>query len=75
MALFWPFSLYIKIGIVLGFVKGNISKELEEGDKVLKMAFEKHPNRFKGKVPKPMALPRAVWINKPSPNESDSVMH
>jgi hypothetical protein len=33
------------------------------------------PSRFKGKVPKPMALPKAVWINKPSPNESDSVIH
>jgi hypothetical protein len=42
-------------------------------EKVLKMAFKKHPNRFKGKVPKPMvALPKAVWINKPSPNKSDS---
>jgi putative transposase len=32
---------------------------------VLAEAYEKHPNRFKGKMPKPLALPHAVWINKP----------
>lgn len=32
---------------------------------VLAGAYEKHPNRFKGKMPKPPALPQAVWINKP----------
>ena len=43
---------------------------------VLKMAFEKQPTRFKGRVPKPMVLLKAmVWINKPLPNESDSVTH
>ena len=54
---------------------GRAEQIIKEREKVLKMAFEKHPNRFKGKVPKPMALPKAVWINKPSPNESDSVIH
>ena len=32
---------------------------------VLAEAYEKHPKRFKGKMPKPLALPQAVWINKP----------
>jgi len=32
---------------------------------VLAEAFGNHPNRFKGKIPKPPALPQAVWINKP----------
>jgi putative transposase len=32
---------------------------------VLAKAYEKHPKRFKGKMPKPPALPEAVWINKP----------
>ena len=32
---------------------------------VLAKAYEKHPNRFKGRMPKPPALPQAVWINKP----------
>ena len=54
---------------------GRAEQIIKEREKVLKLAFEKHPNRFKGKVPKSMALPKAVWINKPSPNESDSVIH
>ena len=32
---------------------------------VLAEVYEKHPNRFKGKIPKPPALPQAAWINKP----------
>ena len=32
---------------------------------VLAEAFEKNPLRFKGKLPKPIPLPRAAWINKP----------
>jgi len=54
---------------------GRAEQIIKEREKILKMAFEKHPNRFKGKVPKPMALPKAVWINKPLPNESDSVIY
>ena len=34
--------------------------------KVLASAFQKHPKRFKGKLPKLIQLPEAVWINKPS---------
>ena len=54
---------------------GRAQQIIKERETVLKAAFEKYPNRFKGKVPKPMALPKAVWINKPSPNESDSEIH
>lgn len=32
---------------------------------VLKIAFEKNPKRFKGRVPLPPCLPNEVWINKP----------
>jgi len=32
---------------------------------VLVNAFERNPLRFKGKLPKPIALPKAAWINKP----------
>jgi putative transposase len=32
---------------------------------VLRTAFEKNPQRFKGKIPQPPELPTAVWINKP----------
>lgn len=34
--------------------------------KVLASAFQKHPKRFKGNMPKLIKLPEAVWINKPS---------
>ena len=36
---------------------------------VLEGAFQKNPNRFKGKTPKPFTLPEAVWINKPSTDQ------
>lgn len=36
---------------------------------VLLSAFKKNPNRFKGKMPVPGKLPKAVWINKPSTDE------
>jgi len=32
---------------------------------VLSAAFESRPLRFKGRVPKPFALPEAAWINRP----------
>ena len=35
--------------------------------KILKDAFIRHPDRFKGRIHKPLSLPEAVWINKPSP--------
>ena len=31
----------------------------------LDAAFHRHPNRFKGKNPRPHAVPEAVWINPP----------
>jgi putative transposase len=37
---------------------------------VLEAAFMRNPIRFKGKMPKPYALPEAVWINKPSTDET-----
>lgn len=39
---------------------------------VLASAFEKHPNRFKYKIPVPDTLPEAVWINPP-PKENMGV--
>lgn len=32
----------------------------------LDAAFHRNPNRFKGKNPRPLAPPDAVWINPPS---------
>jgi putative transposase len=42
---------------------------------VLRAAFERHPERFKGEIPKPTELPRAVWINKPLPEKCDMAVH
>ena len=39
---------------------------------VLKTAFGLNPNRFKGNIPRPTALPKAAWINKP---QTDSVLY
>lgn len=38
----------------------------EKRGHVLAEAFEKNPQRFKGRQPKPHALPKAAWINKPN---------
>ncbi len=32
---------------------------------VLESAFKEHKKRFKGKMPEPLPLPKAAWINKP----------
>jgi putative transposase len=37
----------------------------------LDAAFRSHPNRFKGKNPRPLALPEAVWINPPANDKSE----
>lgn len=33
----------------------------------LQAAFLAHPERFKGRLPQPQSLPKAVWINPPDP--------
>jgi len=48
---------------------------IKERQAVLNTAFIKHPERFKGKMPKPMALPTTVWINKPALPKSEPVVH
>ena len=32
---------------------------------MLRAAFNKHPERFRGKLPRAKHCPHAVWINKP----------
>ena len=54
---------------------GRAEQIIKERQLVLDDAFEKHPERFKGKRPKPMALPKAVWINKPEPENSVPLQH
>lgn len=40
---------------------------------ILKNAFEKNPERFRGKIPQPPALPEAAWINKPKQEKTDVI--
>ncbi|MCP5003553.1 MAG: hypothetical protein GY941_06300 [Planctomycetes bacterium] len=44
---------------------GRTDQIVKERCSVLKDASENHPERFKGKVPKPPSLPLAAWINQP----------
>lgn len=45
----------------------GLAKPLYEHRKtVLRAAFKKTPNRFKGKISQPPKLPKAAWINQPS---------
>ena len=46
---------------------------LEKRAQTLHTAFLAHPARFKGRPPQPLALPKAVWINKPEdPSEQET---
>jgi putative transposase len=45
---------------------------LQHRSRVLAAAFEKTPNRFKGKQPVPKSLPKAAWINKPATDQLES---
>ena len=39
---------------------GRAAHIIEAREEVLAAAYEKHPERFKGRMPKPMLLPDAV---------------
>jgi putative transposase len=45
---------------------GRAPHIIKARQEVLLKAYEKHPERFKGKIPRPMEVPAEVWINKPS---------
>lgn len=53
-----PFSLH----------HGHAEKVLEKRNQVLLHAFEKHPERFKNKIPHAGVLPDKAWINPPKDN-------
>ncbi len=44
---------------------GIAEKIYNQRTNVLLTAFNRNPNRFKGKLPVPPKLPKAAWINKP----------
>lgn len=54
---------------------GRAEQIIKERQAVLNDAFAKHPERFKGKMPKPITLPAAAWINKPVQENSDQLRH
>lgn len=44
---------------------GRAADILQARQQVLRVAFEKYPQRFVQGIPKPLQLPAAVWINPP----------
>lgn len=46
---------------------------MKERCRILKVASESYPSRFKGKVPKPPRLPLAAWINQPKQENNTKV--
>jgi putative transposase len=44
---------------------GQAARILEQRQTVLDMAYRAHPERFVRQAPKPLSVPREVWINKP----------
>jgi putative transposase len=53
---------------------GRAARILEDRKEVLMAAYERHPERFKGRTPTPMDAPQEVWINRPS-LKSDGELH
>lgn len=54
---------------------GKAEEILRQRTLVLRAAYEQHVRRFKGKVPKPMPLPAAAWINAPKKISSVREIH
>mgnify|MGYP001248370159 CR=1 FL=1 len=50
---------------------GRAEQIIKDRQTVLNAAFEEHPERFKGKLPKSLPVPNDVWINKPIPTEDE----
>ena len=55
----------------------GLAKEVFKArEKVLLAAYETHPERFVRKIPVPLALPQAAWINPPKPAmENENFLH
>jgi len=54
---------------------GRTDQIMKERSRTLKSAFENHPERFKGKSPKPPSVPLAAWINQPKQKISFEEIH
>jgi putative transposase len=53
---------------------GREKQVIENRNEVLLAAFEKHPERFVNKIPEPMKLQKAVWINPPKTEETKIIL-
>ena len=50
---------------------GLAEERLKQRAGVLDLAFQAHPNRFKGQRPTPGSIPEAAWINPPTTTVSE----
>jgi hypothetical protein len=46
--------------------EGRSAEVIEKRESTLKVAFQRTPERFVHGIPKPLQVPKAVWINPPS---------
>jgi putative transposase len=51
---------------------GRAQQVLQARETVLRAAYDSHPERFVRKVPEPLPLPAAAWINPPPSNGAKS---
>ena len=49
---------------------GQAGAILEQRQVVLDAAYQAHPERFVRSAPKPLGIPKEVWIHKPSEDKS-----
>jgi putative transposase len=54
---------------------GLAAQVLDHRQRVLTAAFQRHPESFVRKPPRPTPLPDAVWINPPKPGPSEGGEH
>ncbi len=52
---------------------GLAKEAFEAREKVLLAAYEAHPERFVRRVPVPLPLPGAAWINPPKPAKENQI--
>jgi len=53
---------------------GRAARIVEDRKEVLMAAYERHPERFRGRIPKPLPVPDTAWINRPV-LKSDGEVH
>ena len=53
---------------------GEAERVRTQRQRVLEQAYTRHPERFVGSRPTPPALPSAVWINAPKPEQEQETI-